>query len=178
MKKQSYLNPKIEIHKSPVDKKGVFAKKLIKKGEIIVVFGGLIITEKEYKKLSKKSFKNIKNYAIKVAKDFYLVSCKKGGLEGDDFFNHSCHPNAGIKGHLLIVAMKNIKPRKEITYDYAMTDADKDDYFKCNCGAKNCRKIITGNDWKKPELQRKYKGYFSWHIQEKINKLNKKNLTF
>lgn len=171
MKKQSYLNPKAEVRRSSVDKKGVFAKKLIKKDEIISVFGGLIITEKKYKKLEKKDFKNIKHYALKVADDFYLVSSKKGRLEVDDFFNHSCNPNAGFNGHLLVVAMRSIKPGEEIVYDYAMTDCDKDDYFKCNCGAKNCRKVITGDDWKGPVLQRRYKGYFSWYIQEKINRL-------
>lgn len=171
MKKQSYFTPKAEVRRSLTDKKGVFAKKLIKKGEIISVFGGVIITKEEYKKLERKDFKNIKHYALKIADSFYLISSKKGKLEADDFFNHSCSPNAGFNGHLLVVAIRNIKPSEEITYDYAVTDCDKDDYFKCNCQAKNCRKVITGNDWKKPELQKKYKGYFSWYIQEKINRL-------
>jgi len=70
--------------------------------------------------------------------------------------------------------MRNIKPGEEITYDYAMTDSDPDDYFKCNCGAKNCRRIITGKDWKSPSLQKKYRGYFSFYIQEKIKKLKRK----
>jgi hypothetical protein len=176
MKNQSYFTPKAEIRRSPFDKKGIFAKKPIKKGEIISKPGvGVIITEREYKRLQKKNFKTIGHYAIKVADRTYLISSKDGRLDEDDFFNHSCEPNAGIKEKFTVVAMENIKPGEEITYDYAMTDCDKDDYFKCNCGAKNCRKFITGSDWKKPELQRKYKGYFSWYIQEKINKLKKRS---
>lgn len=77
MKKQSYFTPKAEVRRSSINEKGVFAKKLIKKGEIISVFGGVIITEEEYKKLEKKDFKSIKHYALKVADDFYLVSSKK-----------------------------------------------------------------------------------------------------
>jgi SET domain-containing protein len=174
MKNLSWLNPKAIVKCSSIDKKGVFAKKLIKKGEIISVSGGAIVDEKEYKKLKKGKFKKIDEYSLKVADGFYLVSHKKGELETDDFFNHSCNPNAGYKGHLLVVAMRDIKPKEEITYDYAMTDCDKEDYFKCHCGAKNCRGVVTGDDWKKPELQRRYKGYFSWYIQEKINKLRKR----
>lgn len=175
MKNQSWLSPKIEVKKSSVDKKGVFAKKPIGKGEIISISGGSIVSEKEYRKLKKKRFKDIEHFAIKVADGFYLVSGKDGELEADDFYNHSCDPNAGIKGHLIIEAMKNIKTGEEITYDYAVTDCEKTDGFKCSCGKKNCRGRVAGNDWKKPELQKKYKGYFSWHIQEKIDKLKKRN---
>jgi SET domain-containing protein len=175
MKNQSYFTPKAEIRRSSFDKKGIFAKKLIKKGEIISEPGaGVIIREKEYKKLQKKNFKTIGHYAIKVADRTYLISSKDGKLDKDDFFNHSCEPNAGIKEKFTLVAIKNIKPGEEITYDYAMTDCDKEDYFKCRCGAKNCRGVVTGDDWKKPELQRRYKGYFSWYIQELINKSKKK----
>jgi hypothetical protein len=38
----------------------------------------------------------------------------------------------------------------------------------CNCGAPGCRKVITGRDWMKPELQQKYRGYFSWYLEKKI----------
>jgi hypothetical protein len=98
------------------------------------------------------------------------VSSEKGELEDDDFFNHSCSPNAGVQGHLLMVAMRDIRPKEEITYDYAMTDDDIDYNFKCNCGSKQCRNYITSSDWKIPSLQRRYKGYFSWFIQDKIDK--------
>lgn len=174
MKNQSWLSPKAEIRKSSIDRKGVFAKKLIKKGEVFLILGGFVITEEEYKNFLKTNFKDIGQYAIKVADGFYLVSRKIENMdpEKDDFLNHSCNPNAGYKGHLLIVAIRGIKPGEEIAYDYAMTDCDEDDYFKCHCGEKNCRRVITGDDWKRPDLQKKYKGYFSWHIQEKINNLD------
>lgn len=169
MVKHSYITDKVKVFRSGIHQRGVFAVRPIKKGEVISVWGGFIITQKEFNGLSGKIFKAIENYAIKVADGFYLVSSKKGGLEDDDFFNHSCNPNAGIKGHLLVVAMRDVAPGEEVAYDYAMTDAGFDYSFKCGCGQKNCRKIITAGDWKKSALQRKYKGYFSWYIQEKIN---------
>jgi len=167
----SYVSDKLKVRYSGVDRRGVFARKPLKKGEIISVWGGYIITQAQFRQLSKKCFSTIKDYATKVADGFYLVSCKKGGLEDDDFFNHSCDPNAGIKGHLLVVAMKDIAAGQEITYDYAMTDADFEYSFKCNCRVRNCRKIITANDWKNQELQKRYKGYFSWYVQDKIERL-------
>jgi hypothetical protein len=38
----------------------------------------------------------------------------------------------------------------------------------CRCGAESCRRLITGQDWQKPELQQKYGSYFAWYLLEKI----------
>jgi hypothetical protein len=44
-----------------------------------------------------------------------------------------------------------------------------DDYsVECKCGAPNCRKILTGKDWQRPELQERYAGYFSAYLARKI----------
>jgi hypothetical protein len=32
-----------------------------------------------------------------------------------------------------------------------------------------CRGTVTGYDWKIPELQERYDGYFSLYLQDKIN---------
>ena len=169
MIKHSYISKKVKVKRSGINRRGVFAVKPITCGEILCVWGGFIITQKEFCELSRKRFKNIDDYATKIADGFYLVSCKEGGLEDDDFFNHSCNPNAGIKGHLLMVALRDIAAGEEVTYDYCMTDADFDYSFSCSCGSSHCRKKITTSDWKMPSLQKKYKGYFSWHVQERID---------
>jgi SET domain-containing protein len=166
----SYISAKVKVVISSVDRRGVFALKPIKKGEVVSVYGGHIITQKEYNKLAKSCFRHIHDYAIKVADGFYLVSSKGGRLEDDDFFNHSCDPNVGIKGHLLMVAIRDIRPKEELTYDYSMTDADMDYAFKCNCQSPKCRKLVSGSDWLKPAIQRKYRGFFSWFVQDKIDR--------
>ena len=38
---------------------------------------------------------------------------------------------------------------------------------------KNCRKIVTGYDWKIKELQDKYYDYFAQYLREKIDKERK-----
>ncbi|MFA5431227.1 MAG: SET domain-containing protein-lysine N-methyltransferase [Candidatus Omnitrophota bacterium] len=176
MLKHSYVSGKVKVNRSGIDHRGVFAVKPISKNEIIAVWGGFIISQSEFVKLEKTCFKKIENYATKVADGFFLVSCKKGGLEDDDFFNHSCSPNAGIKGHLVIAAMRDIPLGEEVTYDYCMTDADFDYSFKCRCGSPRCRGLVTTKDWMQPLLQRKYKGYFSWYVQEKIDEMRREKL--
>lgn len=59
--------------------------------------------------------------------------------------------------------------KEELTHDWATTD-DEPDSLECRCGAPSCRKIVTGQDWRRPDLQEKYAGYMSWYLVEKIKR--------
>lgn len=72
-----------------------------------------------------------------------------------------------------MVAMRPIIVDKEIAYDYAMVmhpNPSRTSYFSmtCWCGAANCRGQVNEGGWMKPELQKRYDGYFQWFLQEKI----------
>jgi hypothetical protein len=45
---------------------------------------------------------------------------------------------------------------------------------KCQCGAANCRGTLTGKDWQRPELQKRYSGYFSAYLVRKIARMSKR----
>jgi SET domain-containing protein len=70
---------------------------------------------------------------------------EKRARPGGEFVNHSCLPNAGIRGQVVLVAMRAIASDEEITYDYAMSDGSSFDVFACNCGAASCRRRVTGD---------------------------------
>lgn len=82
--------------------------------------------------------------------------------------NHSCNPNGGVLGQITFVAIRDIAAGAELTLDYAMIDANPAEHMICSCGARECRKNITGSDWRLPELQRRYAGYFSRYIQDRL----------
>ena len=86
-------------------------------------------------------------------------------------FNHSCDPNAGMSGQIGLISLRDITEQEEITFDYAMCDDSDYDEFDCACGSPNCRGRISGHDWKRPELQKKYAGYFSPYLQRRIDAL-------
>ena len=72
-----------------------------------------------------------------------------------------------MDGQICFVAMRSVQAGEELCMDYAM--AITGDYnMNCNCKMKNCRKVITGDDWKKKELQKLYGNYFSWFIYKKF----------
>lgn len=66
--------------------------------------------------------------------------------------------------------MRDIEPGEEVCYDYAMTDASEYDTIECACGSPHCRGRITGRDWRKPEIARRYDGFFSPYIQARIDR--------
>ena len=65
---------------------------------------------------------------------------------------------------------------KAYAYDYAMSDGSPYDEFACACGMPNCRRQITGDDWRCADLQQKYAGWFSAYLQRRIDKLNQEKL--
>jgi hypothetical protein len=83
------------------------------------------------------------------------------------YLNHSCDPNLGVRGEITFVAMREIRAGEELTHDWAMTD-DDDYSVECQCGASDCRKILTGKDWRRPDLQKRYADYFSAYLARKI----------
>jgi SET domain-containing protein len=164
----SYLSPKCEARKtSPISRYGMFAKKKIKKNELILVWGGSVLTKKDMAKLPKAVSDH--EYPLQVYPGIFFGPKRTGDIDQAEMVNHSCDPNAGIKGQCVLVARRDIKPGEEITYDYETTDTE-DMNFKCNCGSKICRGRIDGGSWKKPEWRKKNKDYLSWYITEKIMK--------
>jgi uncharacterized protein len=168
----SWLNPYLEKRCSTTQGCGIFAKADIRKSERLAIFGGKILLIDEMYELSRE----MQSYTMQIEERFVLGPA--GAVAEDtDFFNHSCCPNSGFQGQIFLVAMRDISAGEEITFDYAMTVSESvgsDMVFRmdCTCGSSLCRKTITEQDWMLPELQERYKGYFSPYIQDKIAMLN------
>jgi hypothetical protein len=172
--RHSWLNPKVEARKSEKHGKGAFARESIYKGERLAILGGDIMWIDEINNLPEA----LSDYPMQIEERFVLGSRDSLEPEDTDFFNHSCNPNIGFKGQIFLVAMRDIKTDEELTFDYAMVVSESvgsDIVFKmeCTCGSENCRKTITEYDWTLPQLQKRYKGYFSEYIKEKIRDRHK-----
>ena len=72
----------------------------------------------------------------------------------------------------IYVAMRDVTAGEELTIDYALFDNyDGQEIMSCHCNTASCRGVIDGHDWRRPDLQRKYHGYFSWYLQRKITEM-------
>jgi hypothetical protein len=170
----SWMNPKLEVRDTKKYGMGVFAKEDIEKGEMLFVMGGYILTIEDENNLRGV----VADKPIEISDQFSIGPRNAADLKKmpEHYLNHSCNPNTGFDGQIFMKSIRAIKRNEEVTFDYAMSmnsNIDSNSYFtiNCKCGSKDCRKKITEDDWKIPELQKKYEGYFQWFLQKKIDKL-------
>jgi SET domain-containing protein len=163
----SYRSPKTEVRNSPIHGQGLFATASIAKDEVVVVKGGHIITRAQKKSVNQA----MGPVEIQIGDDLFIAPVTPEEREVSMLYsNHSCNANLGMRGEITFVAMRDIAPGEELTHDWATTD-DDDYSVECKCGANTCRGTLTGKDWQRPELQRRYAGYFSTYLAKKIGLL-------
>ena len=161
----SYVSPKLEARRLPEKGgHGIFACDPVMKGERLLVWGGDIVNREGLAQLPV----SLQAYAVQVEEGLYLAARPDDEAETADYINHSCNPNAGFDGQIVLIAMRDIQPDEEICIDYAMCDGSPYDEFACQCGAENCRGRITGDDWQIPALQARYLGYFVPYLQRRM----------
>ena len=149
------------LRRSTVHGSGLFAARVITKGEEIIEYAGERITHAEADR----------RHADKADDDahtfLFTIDAKvvvDGGVDGNDarFINHSCAPNCEVineDGRLVVEAIRTIKVGEELAYDYSLT-RDPDDepeiekVFACRCGAATCRGTMLAPR-KKPKVDLK-----------------------
>ncbi len=141
---------------------GLFATRPLKKGTVIAradKLGENFFPWSEFKK----------NDPITRAKiGHYCLQTKEGYFAPEDFnymsvpwnMNHSCSYNVGFDEVGNFVIARPVKTGQELMWDYGMGISDPKYSLKCNCKTKDCRKMVTGNDWLNPKFVKKNKKYF------------------
>ena len=163
----SYLSPKTEVRESKIHGHGLFATMGIAKDEIVAVKGGHIVDRKT---LREEVTPRLGPVEIQISDDLFIAPVADEERELSMLYsNHSCNPNLGMRGEITFVAMRDILAGEELTHDWAMTDDDEYS-VECKCGAPDCRKILTGKDWQRPDLQKRYASYFSAYLADKISR--------
>ena len=85
------------------------------------------------------------------------------------FFNHSCDPNVfvySIDRQRFVLAMRDIRPREELFFDYSLNAVDGD-VWECHCGAPTCRRRHKCDFFFLPESrQREYLPFLDpWFVE-------------
>jgi SET domain-containing protein len=164
MRLASYRSPKTVVRPSRIVGRGLFADAPIAEGEVVCVKGGHLLTKAEF-----ANYRGVANEAeLQIADALFLSPVSEAEFEDlMMFLNHSCEPNVGIQGQIVFVAMRAVAAGEELTLDYATIERPAEP-MTCRCGAEGCRRVITGDDWRKPELQRKYGRFFAWYLLERM----------
>ena len=135
--------PLIEVRTSPIEGKGTFALRRIRKGTRLIEYKG-----------KRRKWSEFEGHEDHYA---FLFDVGNGKVidpftEGNEarFINHSCEPNCEAvlqRGRIYIESIRPIAPGEEITYDYSLTlerppTAAEKRRHPCRCQSPCCRKTL------------------------------------
>ena len=132
--------PTLYTQDSSISGSGVFAREAIGKDQLITKMEGLPASEEEIIERIQSGTLALDD-PLQIQEWEYLILSPFHRL-----FNHSCEPNAGIRQERKLVAIRDLKPNEEITFDYSTTVGMniRAEHWSmpCLCGHSLCRKVI------------------------------------
>ncbi|TAK87783.1 MAG: SET domain-containing protein [Aquabacterium sp.] len=136
----------VQVKRSGVHGKGVFAGRAFAKGETIIEYKGEVITWEEANRRHPHDPKDPNHTFYFHLDDHWVIDGKFNG-NAARWINHACDPNCEADeddGRVFIKALRPIEPGQELFYDYGLvideriTKKLKKEYA-CWCGSPKCR---------------------------------------
>jgi SET domain-containing protein len=134
------------VRASPIDGRGAFALRPIRKGRRIVEYTGERISQEEAdERYDNDPPDDNHTYLFTVDKRTVIDATQSGS--DARFINHSCAPNCEsvLEGkRVFIEATRTIHPGEELTYDYRLEASggrrkEWERRYACRCGTERCR---------------------------------------
>jgi uncharacterized protein len=137
---------RIQVRRSGVHGKGVYALQPLDKGDTVIEYVGELITWHEALRLHPSHPDDPNHTFFFHLDDKHVIDAGVGG-NAARWINHACKPNCEadeVDGRVFIKALRKIEPGEELFYDYGLTiDAKYTKKLKreyaCRCGARKCR---------------------------------------
>jgi|SRR3989344_6764540 len=115
-REKSWLDSRIEVGRSSIQGKGLFAKESIKEGGTAIIFGGVLMTNEDI-----KANRHRPRSAVEIGEGLYIAGHVEDPEEDpDENLNHSCDPNLWMQDEVTLIARRDIEKGEELTVDYAM----------------------------------------------------------
>lgn len=137
---------RLQVRKSGVHGKGVFALQPIAEGELVIEYTGEIIGWDEAVRRHPHDPSQPDHTFYFHLDDERVID---GRLHGNSakWINHSCDPNCEADdstGRVFLHALRDIQPGEELFFDYGLVIDERmtpslKKRFACHCGAASCR---------------------------------------
>lgn len=163
----SWISPKARKGTpSAIAGRGLVAVADVAAGEVVAVKGGHVVDTATVLAQTER----LQNSEVQIAEGLHLMALADEEYEAVMLFiNHSCAPNVGFRGNTVLVAMVDVAAGTELTTDDALFDGTVwPEPLACACGTATCRRLVTEDDWRRPDLQERYRGWFSTYLAERI----------
>ena len=129
----------LKLARSKIHRWGIYAAESIPAGRKVIEYTGERINRRETKRRADSS----EMIYLFTLDPYWTLDGSVGG-SGAEYINHSCDPNLVtriIKGHIIYMSARDIKPGEELTVDYRFDK--KVERVVCKCGAETCRGTIN-----------------------------------
>lgn len=158
-----WLHPDVDVRRSDVAGRGLFAARDLPAGTVVARLGGREVDTATLRRL----FEGEEHVdTIALAADRQLVLPPGTDVH---FGNHGCDPNLGWADEVTLETLLDVGAGEELLHDYATSTADPDFYLRCHCPSARCRQMVEGTDWRIPQLQRRYAGHWTPYLQSLID---------
>jgi SET domain-containing protein len=164
-----WADPRLAVRASAIEGRGLFAVDDVPVGTLLLRLGGRLVSSSELMDLLGASQAGPRPTfvdTITVYPETHLVLPANTIAH---FANHSCDPNAWHVGPYEIAARGDLPAGTEVTIDYATHSGAAGFRMDCNCESANCRRQVTSDDWRQPDLRARYAGHWTPALQVRID---------
>ncbi len=135
-------------------RKGLFAVVSIAKGEILIDLNG------------EETLSSPTRRSLQIGEGKHAF----GREETVGYLNHGCDPNVFLDFSCLCVrALKDIRAGEEAKINYAATEYEMHDSFRCDCGSPGCLWMIGGFKFLTRDQQLKLKPYLAPYLLRRLD---------
>ena len=142
---------RVTFGKSPIHQWGLFSKRPIAEGELVMEYRGeLISAEGANSREALYRSVGVDCYLFKISENMVIDGSLCGGI--GRLINHSCGPNLYSKivdtsldgpKRIAFFANRDLPIGTELTYDYRFKEENDDEKIACFCGSPACRGTLN-----------------------------------
>lgn len=161
-----WTHPSVTVRSSSIAGNGLFFDTDLDAGIIVIRLGGRLVDIAELHRMfarAASSGEYIDTFAVGEDTHIVLPPCTSA-----HFGNHSCEPTVWPISAYELATRRPVAAGEELTVDYGAISDDDEFRMTCECGTVSCRRLVTGRNWRRAELQRRYEGHWPPGLQRRI----------
>jgi uncharacterized protein len=167
---QVWAHPVLRVGRSPIAGRGLFTTEDLAADTVVLRLGGRLLGTHELTALLDVARADTGGGyvdSITVYEDRQLVL--PSGTTAH-WCNHSCDPNLWHVGPYEIAARRPVSAGEELTVDYGTHSGAEGFRMRCTCGSPECRREVTSDDWRRPDLRERYGGHWTPALRSLIDR--------
>lgn len=163
----TWVHRHLAVRDSRIEGQGLFANAALPADVIVIRLAGRLVSSEELARLIEDANADPSAayvHALRIDENAHLV-IPSGSMV--HFGNHSCDPNLWHVGAYEIAARRSVAAGEELTIDYGTQSAEGFS-MRCCCGSPLCRGVVSGDDWRLPALQDRYRNHWVLELERRI----------